>query len=204
MKSVLLIHSSPNFENSTSSKLGQKIVEKLKKEFPDLVVKAKNLSKDCVPHWTQDQVTASFVDKAQRTVDQAALLKMSDRLVDEIKEADAIVLCSPMWNFSVPSQLKAWIDHIVRVGLTFEYSPNGPRGLLDSNKRLFLALSSGGIYSEGTQKEFDFLEPYLKTVFQFLGLNRIQTFKVEGTAMPSFTHASIEKEFIEINNNLKF
>ena len=106
---------------------------------------------------------------------------MSDALIDELFAADTIALAVPMHNFSPPSTLKAWIDHITRAGRTFSYSSNGPDGLL-KGKRAILVLASGGVYSNGPAKPFDFTEPYLRTVLGFIGITDVEVVRVEGVA----------------------
>jgi FMN-dependent NADH-azoreductase len=118
----------------------------------------------------------------QRTPEQARSMALSDTLIDELFAADTIVIASPMHNFGVPSTLKAWIDHISRAGRTFSYGANGPQGLLQG-KRAILALASGGVYSNGRMKGFDFTEPYLRAVLGFLGITDVDVVRVEGVAM---------------------
>jgi FMN-dependent NADH-azoreductase len=109
-------------------------------------------------------------------------LALSDALIEELQTADIVVLTVPMHNFGIPSTLKAWIDHVVRAGHSFTYSEGGPEGLL-KGKRLILVLASGGVYSNGPAKQFDFQEPYLCAVLGFIGLTDIEVVRVEGVAM---------------------
>jgi len=103
-------------------------------------------------------------------------------LIDELFAADIIVLAVPMHNFSPPSTLKAWIDHVVRVGRTVSYSQKGPEGAL-KGKRVILVLARGGVYSDGAAKSLDFQEPYLRAILGFIGLTDIEVVHVEGVAM---------------------
>jgi FMN-dependent NADH-azoreductase len=104
-------------------------------------------------------------------------------LIDELFAADIIVLAVPMHNFGPPSTLKAWIDHVVRVGRTVSYSEQkGPEGKL-KGKRVILVLASGGVYSDGPAKPLDFQEPYLRAILGFIGLTDIDVVRVEGVAM---------------------
>ena len=116
------------------------------------------------------------------TAAQIGALTLSDALIGELVTADVIVLAVPMHNFGIPSTLKAWIDHVVRAGRTFIYSEGGPEGLL-KGKRLILVLASGGVYSTGPAKQFDFQEPYLRAVLGFIGLTDIEVVRVEGVGM---------------------
>ena len=97
-----------------------------------------------------------------------------------------------MYNFGIPSTLKAWIDHIVRAGVTFRYSDGFPEGLI-KNKKVYLAISSGGVYSEGPMKSYDFTEPYLRTALGFIGLTDITVFRVEGTFVPGVKETALPK-----------
>lgn len=103
-----------------------------------------------------------------------------------------IVIGVPMYNFGIHSTLKAWIDHIARSGQTFRYTDKGPEGLI-KNKKVYLAISSGGVYSEGPMKAFDFTESYLRTTLGFLGMTNIASFRVEGLAMPDLKETALDK-----------
>ena len=120
-----------------------------------------------------------FAESLPRSIESMAL---SDALIDELFAADTIVVAAPMHNFGVPSTLKAWIDHISRAGRTFSYGANGPQGLLKGRKAI-LVLASGGVYSNGQMKAFDFTEPYLRAVLGFLGITNVDVVRVEGVAM---------------------
>jgi FMN-dependent NADH-azoreductase len=97
-----------------------------------------------------------------------------------------------MYNFSIHSSLKAWVDPIVRAGVTFRYSENGPEGLI-KNKKAYIVIASGGVYSEGMLKGHDFIEPYLKAILNFIGITDITVVRVEGLAVPSLKDTALEK-----------
>jgi len=107
---------------------------------------------------------------------------LSDLLIAELSAADVLVLAVPMYNFGLPSTLKAWIDHVVRAGRTFGYSPNGVEGLV-KGKKAILVLARGGVYSEGPYKPFDFQEPYLRAVLGFIGITDVEVVDVAGVAV---------------------
>lgn len=94
---------------------------------------------------------------------RSAVVTLSDTLVSELEAADTIVLAAPMYNFSIPSTLKAWVDHVARAGRTFRYTGAGPDGLL-KGKKAYVVTARGGVYSEGPGASFDFQEPYLRAV----------------------------------------
>ena len=118
--------------------------------------------------WSATQIEPSKLSSAQRNY-----LSASDRLIEELQVADTIVIGAPMYNFAIPSLLKAWIDQIVRMGKTFSNGPQGPRGLL-GNKKLIVITARGGAYAKGTPTEaFDFQEPYLRHILGFIGLTDV-------------------------------
>ncbi|TMG94614.1 MAG: hypothetical protein E6H71_13855, partial [Betaproteobacteria bacterium] len=127
-------------------------------------------------------VTGRRLPYGEHNADQAEAIAASDVLVAELQAADVVVVTAPMHNFGVPSALKAWIDQIVRPGVAFTYSATGPVGLLRGKKVIFV-LASGGIYSEGPMRAFDFQEPYLRAVFSFIGMDDIRVVRIEGVAL---------------------
>lgn len=133
------------------------------------------------PHVGLDFIAGIYAAPEQRTPAQAKSLALSDALIDELFAADTIVVAVPMHNFGVPSTLKAWIDHVSRAGRTFSFGANGPQGLL-KGKHAILVLASGGVYSNGQMKAFDFTEPYLRAVLGFLGITDVDVVRVEGVA----------------------
>ena len=115
-----------------------------------------------------------------QTDEQRALLARSEALVDELLASDVIVIAAPMINFTIPSNLKAWIDYVARAGRTFSYSEKGPQGLV-TGKQVIVVAARGGIYS-GAGNALDFQLPYLKSVLGFLGMTDVEVLEVEGTA----------------------
>ncbi len=199
MKKILQITSSINNENSLSTKLSESITEKLLTEFTDSTVTKRNLSTNPVQHLNALEISAFHTSPENRTEEQTTAVKTSDELISEINESDIIVIGVPFYNFGIPSVLKSWIDHIARAGVTFKYSERGVEGLL-KNKKVYLAISSGGVYSEGMMKSMDFTEPYLRTVLGFVGLTDVTTFRVEGIAYPEIGQTQIEKGFATVKD----
>lgn len=125
---------------------------------------------------------------------------MADRLIEEVEAADILVIAAPMYNFSIPSTLKAWIDHVTRAGRTFRYGAAGPEGLL-KGKKVFVVTARGGIYSDGPAKVMDFQEPYLHAMLAFLGLVDVRFIHVEGLQIsPESASAGIERARGELGN----
>lgn len=199
MKKILHITSSLNNNDSLSGKLSQSIIDKLLNAFPNSIITKRDLVKSEIPHLSGETFSAFRVLPENRTEHQMSAVKVSDELIGELMEADIIVIGVPLYNFGIPSVLKAWIDHIARAGITFKYSANGVEGLL-KNKKVYLAISSGGVYSEGAMKSFDFTEPYLKAVLGFIGLTDVTTFRVEGIALPDIGELQIEKAFSAVRD----
>ncbi len=127
-------------------------------------------------------IAANFTPEEARTPEQRALLTLSDQLIAELQQADEYVFGVAMHNFSIPSTLKLWIDQIARAGHTFSYGENGPKGLLTGKKATIL-IASGGNYEPGTPfAAFNFVEPYLKAVFAFLGITDVEFVTASGAA----------------------
>ncbi len=179
MKNVLHITSSPRTEASISRKLGNAVVEKIKGKYPDGVVKERDLAKNPLPHLDEVLINAFFTPTESLSSEQSKAIKPSDEAIAELKEADIIVIDAPMYNFSIPSTLKAYIDYISRPGQTFRYTENGPEGMLN-DKKMYIAFSGGGIYSEGLYQAYDFNVPYLKAVFGVFGITDVTVFRAEG------------------------
>jgi FMN-dependent NADH-azoreductase len=191
MKKILHIISSPRGEASYSIRLGRSIVDKLLIAYPGSTIKEHVLVNNHFPHLEEAQITSFFTPPQQRTSVNKEALKHSDEAIQEIMDADILVIGAPMYNFSIPSTLKAWIDHIARANVTFKYDEKGPKGLVEG-KKAYLAVTSGGIYSEGAMKPYDFGTPYLQMVLGFLGITDISVVRAEGTSMPDKKDTVIE------------
>jgi FMN-dependent NADH-azoreductase len=200
MKKILHIISSPRGGASLSIKLGNAIIEKIKAENPGSTVKETDLVTLHFPHLEEAHLTSFFTPVESRTPANIEAARHSDEAIQEIEDADIIVIGAPLYNFSIHSSLKAWIDHIVRAGITFKYDESGPEGLL-KGKKVYIALSSGGIYSEGPWKPFDFVEPYLKHILGFIGLTDVTIFRVEGSNIPGVKETALEKGISSIHLN---
>lgn len=178
MKNVLVINSSLNQEKGNSNKLSQKLIERLQ-SAGHTSINQRNLADTDLPHLTVEEMTAWGTAASARTVEQTKLAALSDTFINEIQQADAIVIGMPMYNFGVPSTFKAWIDRVARAGITFKYTETGPQGLL-TDKKVYILAARGGIYA-GTPK--DSQTQYLKDVFAFLGLTDVTFIYAEGLAM---------------------
>ena len=198
MKKILNIVSSAKGKDSFSIKLSNAILEKLKSAYPDSKVITNNLSKNPLPHLEEVHIASFYTPQDMRTEEHKEAIKHSDQAIKELMEADIIVIGVPLYNFGIPSTLKVWIDHIARAGVTFTYANGFPEGLV-LNKKVYLAISSGGVYSEGPMKSYDFTEPYLRAVLGFIGMKDIATFRVEGTVVPNLKDTAWSKALDSVN-----
>ena len=180
---ILFIKSSPSGDQSVSNQLATDLIKQLFMQMPDAEVVIRDLSLNPPPHWGGVEVQAAFTPPEKRGLPEKTTLALSDALCAELALADLLVVATPMWNFSIPSTLKAWIDHIVRVGVTFQYSPSGPRGLLSRLKTVYLVESSGGVYTDPAQLSKNHVSPYLSDLFRFIGAQEVFTIAVGGTAV---------------------
>ncbi len=126
------------------------------------------------------------------TPENKEAVKHSNQAIAEIMDADIIVIGAPLYNFGIPSSLKAWVDHIARANVTFKYSEAGAEGLI-KDKIVYVAIASGAIYSNGPMQPYDFVAPYLKSLLGFLGMTDLKVFRAEGTAYPGQAEAALQK-----------
>jgi FMN-dependent NADH-azoreductase len=192
MKKILHIISSPRGNASLSIKLGNAIIEKIQVAYPGSTVTESNLATKNWPHLEEAQINSFFTPAEHRTSENHEALKHSDEAINELLAADFIVIGAPLYNFSIHSTLKAWIDHIVRHGSTFKVGENGAEGLI-KGKKVYLAISSGWVYTEGPMKANDFVEPYLRHMLGFLGMTDITVFRIEGASAPVTKDTAVEK-----------
>jgi FMN-dependent NADH-azoreductase len=192
MPVLLDINSSPLTETSISRQLTAEFVRNWQLANPGGEVINRDLVTTSIPPVTGTWVGAAYAPEDARTPEQRRLLSLSDTLIAEVQSADEYVLGVPMHNFSVPSTLKLWIDQIARVNKTFSYATGTPVGLL-TGKKATIVITSGGIYDAGTaMASFNFVEPYLRTVFGFLGVTDT-TFLSAGGAS-ALNHGKVDRQ----------
>ncbi len=199
MATVLHINSSVRNTGSLSRQLGGEFIAKWQAAHPSDTIVTRDLAAAPVPHLNEQLIGAFFTPPDQRNADQAHALQASDALVDELLAADTIVIGAPMYNFSVTSGLKAWIDHIARVGRTFQYGANGPVGLV-TGKKVYVFIASGGVYSQGPAAGYDHLTTYLRAALGFLGMTDVTFIVAEGVSKgEEAVAAAIAKSRTDIN-----
>ena len=173
---VLQINSSARREASHSTRLANRIVQRLRDADPDATLTVRDLGLKPHPLLDEAALGALFTPASQRTPEQAARVALDDALIAEIQAADVVVLGAPLYNFGIPASLKNWIDAIARAGVTFRYTEKGQEGLL-KGKKVFVATTRGGKYRDTPA---DSQVPHLKTVFSFLGLTDVAFVYAEG------------------------
>jgi FMN-dependent NADH-azoreductase len=182
MPTLLHIDSSPLYGRSVSRQLSGAFVAHWKSSHPGGTVVNRDLNTASIPPIDAEWVGAVYTPEATRTPRQTELLRLSDTLLAELEHADNYIFGVPMHNFGVPSALKLWIDQIVRVGRSFSYADGTPKGLLTGKQATFI-IATGGIYAAETQMaSFNFVEPYLRSVFGFLGVTDATFLTTGGTA----------------------
>ena len=172
---VLRIDASARHDGSVTRQLTGEFMAQLRQRNADLQIQQLDLAKNKLPFIDEAWIGANFTQPEQRTAEQRQILALSDRLVKQLQTADILVIGAPLYNFSVPAALKAWIDLVARVGLTFRYTSNGPVGLL-ANKKVYLILASGGTPIGGA---IDFASGYLRRVLGFLGIRDVELIGAE-------------------------
>jgi len=159
--------------SSVSRQLTGRFVQAWQKEHPQGTVIERDLTATALPLITDEFVQAMHTNSATLTAEQKKVLAISDALVEELVQADTIVIGAPMYNFAIPAPLKAWIDQVVRAGKTVLFSASGPQGTLQG-KNVYVVTSRGGAFRPGTPTErFDYQEPYLRHILAFIGLTDV-------------------------------
>jgi FMN-dependent NADH-azoreductase len=197
MKQILMIEVSPRGAGSASRSVADTLAARLAELYPSARLISRDLAVEQLPHLDETTLRAiSTKDSAEADkLKQAA--RLSDELTEELLASDLLVIATPMWNFGIPSALKAWIDLVVRPGRTFQYGEGGVLGLA-KNKKAILVLASGGVFTEGLWRPWDFVEPYLRQILGFIGIKDVQTVRVEGMNIPELAAGAVPKAEREV------
>ena len=196
MTTLLQIKASISHDQGSSSLLANNFVAAYRKAHPDAKVLVREVaSAEPVPHLNGERFSAFITKHEERTEAQHAVIAYSDALIDELKRADIVVIGLPMYNFGVPSQLKAYFDHIARAGVTFKYTATGPAGLL-TGKKVYVFAARGGLYAGSP---LDTQTGYVRDFLAFLGMRDVQFVYAEGLAVsPESREAGLAKAAAEI------
>jgi FMN-dependent NADH-azoreductase len=180
MTTLLQLNASINNSNGQSSQLANQFVAAFRETHPEAKVVVRDVAAaEAVPHLDAERFGAFITKPEERSNVQHAVVAYSDALIAELQQADVIVLGLPMYNFGVPSQLKAYFDHVARAGVTFKYTDKGPEGLL-AGKKVYVFAARGGLYA-GTP--MDTQTSYVRDFLRFLGMTDVEFVYAEGLAV---------------------
>jgi FMN-dependent NADH-azoreductase len=196
MKTLLQIRSSLFAAHSQSNQLAERFVSAWRAANPHGEVLVRDLALEPVPHLDGARFGAFLAKPGERTPEQQSVIQYSDGLIDELRRADVVVLGLPMYNFGIPSQLKAYFDHIARAGVTFRYTEKGAVGML-TGKQVYVFAARGGLYA-GTPA--DTQTPYVRDFLAFVGMRDIQYVYAEGLAIsPASKETSLARAHADID-----
>jgi FMN-dependent NADH-azoreductase len=197
MNTILVLQSSLSGEQSVSDRLVEETVARLRRAHPGARVIRRDLARQPIPHLTPANVAGIRAEPA--TPEEHAARALSDELIAELKAASAVVIGAPMYNFSIPSTLRTWMDHVLRPRETFAYVDGAARGLV-ADKPVYLIEARGGLYSEGPAMAADFQEPYLRFVLGFIGLNDLRVVRAEKLGYgPEARQAALDGALAELD-----
>ena len=200
MTTLLQIKASIFGDHGQSSQLAERFVARWRKANPDGRVIVRDLAAKPVPHLTAARFQGFSAKPEERTPEQVEATRESDELIAELKEADVVVLGLPMYNFSLPSAFKAYIDHVARVGITFRYTATGPEGLI-GDKPVYVFAARGGQY-QGS--DMDTQTPLVRMVLGFMGMKDVRFVFAEGLARSggvaekALSNAHVEIDSVEL------
>ncbi len=175
---ILTVTSSLAGAEGASNLLITQLLEQLQRNYGELDINRRALDTDTTPHVSAATVAAMRTAAENRTAAQTASLELASTFTQELVETDVLVLAAPMYNFSIPSALKAWLDHVAWAGVTFRYTATGPEGLL-KGKKAYIVATRGGVYRD---TDGDTQVPYLRQILNFLGITDIHIIYAEGLA----------------------
>lgn len=194
MATLLHIKSSIFGNDGQSSQLAETLISQWKAKYPQGNVVVRDLIAERIPHLDVEVIKALSTVEADRNSEQAAIVERSDQLIAELREADEVIIGVPMYNFGVPTQMKAYFDLIARAGVTFKYTEQGPVGLIES-KPVYLLATRGGLYRDSGQ---DFQIPFVQQFLGFIGLHSSQVVYAEGLSKGEAAQASLQQANQEI------
>lgn len=183
MTHILRIDASSRIDDSHSRKYADLFMNSWLRAHPDDVLVVRDLVHSPLPHISNATIAGFYTPPELCSAEMKSATALSDDLIAELREADLLLISTPMYNFSLPSALKAWVDQIVRIGHTFSYSPEkGFSGLL-SGKRAIIVAAYGVSFSNESMRPMDFLTPYIKALLGFLGFESVEVIVLEGTSI---------------------
>lgn len=184
MSHVLIIESSARQQDSVSRQLTRDFIQQWQAAHPGDQINVRDVAANPLPHLDADLLGGWMKPAEQRSMPEQEAFGRSNQLTDELLAADVLVMAAPMYNFTIPSTLKAWLDHVLRAGITFKYTPTGPQGLLQG-KRAIVLTARGGIHAGAGS---DHQEPYLRQAMAFIGIHDVEFIHAEGLNMSGDFH----------------
>lgn len=184
MSHVLIIESSARQQDSVSRQLTRDFIQQWQAAHPGGQINVRDVAANPLPHLDADLLGGWMKPAEQRSMPEQEAFERSNQLTDELLAADVLVMAAPMYNFTIPSTLKAWLDHVLRAGITFKYTPTGPQGLLQG-KRAIVLTARGGIHAGAGS---DHQEPYLRQAMAFIGIHDVDFIHAEGLNMSGDFH----------------
>ena len=181
MPHLLKIDVSPRGDHSISRKLGNQFATDWQSSHPGGEITTRDLAKNDLPFVDLQWIAGAYTPPDQHTSEHKSALKLSDELIAELNVADHVLITTPMYNFNVPAVLKAWIDHIIRVGKTFKVTPEGAYQGLLTGKKATVILTSSGAYKGTPMEGYDMETPYLGAILGFLGISDVTFVRAGGT-----------------------
>jgi len=203
MKTLLRIDASLRTEGSHSRNLADFFETHWEKANPRGRVIHRDLTRINIPHLQNETVQAFHISEEDYTQQNRQAIALSDVLIQELKSADQILVSSPLYNLNVPSTLKSYLDHVVRAGHTFTIEDDGSYQGLLKKKEVFIITAKGEIYKNTIMETLDFQEPYLATIFGFMGIKQKAIFSLEGTAHPNILQENLSHQKVQILKTLK-
>lgn len=181
MKTLLRIDCSPRISGSHSRELADYFEEKWLNVNTNGIVIRRDLTKQQIPHIQNETIEGFYTPAEYMTHEIKDATALSDELISELKSADEVLINSPLYNLNIPSNLKAYLDQVVRVGFTFNLNENGYYGLLE-NKTAHLITVKGGLYKGTSMEQYDYQDSYLPTILRLIGIKVQNVFSLEGTS----------------------
>ncbi len=192
MASLLKLDVSPRGDASYSRQLGETFLQGWQAAHAGGTMTTRDLAKQQPTYVDLQWIAGAYSKPEDHTAEHKAALELSDDIIAEVKAADTVLITTPMYNFQVPAVLKAWIDHLVRAGVTFSAGPDGYKGLIQGTKAV-LIVTAAGDYAEGSPiASYDLLTPYLKQILGFVGITEVQVLKAGNTAGIQYGKISAE------------
>lgn len=195
IKKILRINSSLFGNNGASTQIIDNLVAQLTTKLADVEVVTRDFSTEAIPHVDGAWIGALMTPEQDKSVEQIAKTQFSDKLIAEVKEADFIVIAAPMYNFNVPSMLKAWFDHLARAGVTFKYTETGPVGLI-ADKPVYVVTTRGGMHKDTTR---DTEVQFIKTFLNFIGLTQVEFIYAEGLSMQEHKEGALAEAYKQVS-----